>query len=169
MMSGMMTADQLRDWVARAMPGEDVAYATGERPDRSIAPFAAQLREAGLVALTAKRVGREFRFIAQRRAGSIERLAPVRRFNRGQYRERGQRTSETMILRALNRAADRGLPCPTNAELARVAGLSGAIAASYRMRRLVAAGKIRVEEPSPLERRVVTIVATGKTTVRGAL
>jgi hypothetical protein len=34
---------------------------------------------------------------------------------------------------------------------------------------LVRENKIRVEEPGPTERRVVTIVATGKSTVRGAL
>jgi DNA-binding Lrp family transcriptional regulator len=73
------------------------------------------------------------------------------------------------VLRLLAQAASKGLPCPTNAELAKRIGLKDAVAASYRVRRLVQSGAIVVEEPSPSERRVVTIVATGAQTRRAQL
>lgn len=167
-MSHMVSPDQLRDWVARSIPGEDVVYGQGERPRREVALYARQLQDAGLVALTSKRERDGFRFIAQRRAGAFEALQARRAVgNRGRFKRKAVlATAETLILRALKRAAARSRPCPTNAELAAAAGLSGAIAASYRVRRLAQRGLIIVEEPSPIERRVVTIVATRQKTVR---
>jgi hypothetical protein len=168
----MLSPEQFQNWAARAARGEDVVYAIGERPDPAIAPVARQLAEAGVVALTSRRAGNGFRFIAQRlpdpRPSQMRARTPV---NRGRFvlsAHDGKMTTRA-VLRVLAQAANRGLPCPTNAELARRVGLNGPVAASYRVRRLVQAGLIVVDEPSPVERRVVTIVATGKSTVRGAL
>ncbi|MEV4934584.1 winged helix-turn-helix domain-containing protein [Sphingobium sp. LSP13-1-1.1] len=165
----MMKPDQFASWVARAAPGDDVVYSMGDRPEKAIGEAVRALHEQGLVALTSKRGANGFRFIAQR----LPDPKPVRGpEHRGRYARReikGRYTAERMILKILSAAAEKGQPCPTNAELARRVGLSGAVSASYRMRRLVAAGKIVVEEPSPLERRLVTIVATGKQTKRAML
>ncbi len=168
----MLSPDQMQSWVDRARPGEDAVYATGERPPADVAALAVALYDARLVTMTSKTVAGTRRFILQRlpdlRPSQVR--AQARR-NPGQFAKSaddGRRTAR-IVLRMLTRAADQGLACPTNAELARRAGLRDAAAASYRVRRLVAAGQIIVEEPSPLERRVVTIVATGRKTRRAAL
>lgn len=172
-MGAMMTMDreQLHQWVARAQPGEDVVYSTGVRPGDGIGAAARALHESGVVALRSKRFGAGFRFIAVRLAD----LRPARRSAgfapRGRFvaaSDDAKRTTQ-MVLRVLTRAARRGDPCPTNAEIARIVGLKDAVAASYRMRRLVKAGAIVVDAPSPIERRVVTIVATGQQTRRAVL
>lgn len=164
--------EQLISWAQRARPGEDVAYFTGDRPSEALRLTARDLHAQGLVAVTTKRAGAGFRYIAQRlEAPRPSQLRARARFNPGQFTRRadGGKCTTRAVLRLLTRAAIRGDACPTNAELARALGLKDAVAASYRVRRLVREGKIRVEEPSPTERRVVTIVATGKSTVRGAL
>lgn len=176
MMAGAhRTPDQLSSWAAKAKPGEDVVYSTGVRPGDKIGAAVRALHDAGVVALTSKRVaadqGGGFRFIAQRLADPrpsqrLRRPAPQGRFAAAS--DDAKRTLR-MVLRQLVRAAKRGEPCPTNAELARAVGLKDAVAASYRMRRLVKDGAIVVEEPSPLERRVVTIVASGAQTRRARL
>lgn len=167
-----MRPEQLHSWAARARPGDDVVYDEGARPGADIGAAVRGLHDAGLVTMTSKRVDGRLRFIAQRladpaAAGREHRGAP----HRGRFAKRatGRRCAERLIYKLLVEAARRGAPCPTNAELAARVGLSGAVAASYRMRRLVAAGDIAVEEPSPLERRVVTIMATGKQTRRATL
>ncbi|MDZ7894200.1 MAG: hypothetical protein U5M50_04080 [Sphingobium sp.] len=169
-----LTPEALTAWAVRAAPGDTAVYCRAPvSPAADIAAHALTLREAGLITLTRKREGKDFRFIAQRLRVDPAAVAP-RLVNRGQFGQRvgrdcgsaTRRASENAIYRALVRAANRGEPCPTNAELARWAGLSGAVAASYRVRRLVAAGRIAIWEPSPVERRVVTIIASGKATPR---
>ncbi len=168
----MMKPDQLQSWVERALPGEDVVYSEGTRPGRDIGEAVRGLHAAGLVTMRMKRGSSGFRFIAVRQPDP----APVAREHRGPShrgrfvkRPTGRRCAERLIYKLLVEAAKRDLPCPTNAELSARVGLSGAVAASYRMRRLVASGDIIIEEPSPLERRVVTIVASGKQTRRAML
>ncbi|AMK19353.1 hypothetical protein K663_14875 [Sphingobium sp. MI1205] len=163
-----LSPDQFEAWVARAVPGEDVVYCTGLRPSEAIGAAVRALHERGLVTMTTKRADEGFRFIAQRLPDPPRRV-PERRGRFVRREIRGRYTAERMILKILVTAADKGHPCPTNGELARRVGLAGAASASYRMRRLVAAGKIAIEEPSPLERRVVTIAATGKQTRRAML
>jgi hypothetical protein len=165
----MLNAEQLFAWVERARPGEDAVYATGERPPADIAAVARGLYDARLVTLTSLRVKGGHRFILQRlpdvRPSQLRLQAQQ---NRGKFVKSATdgRVTAKAVLRLLSHAASHDLPCPTNAELARRVGLKDAIAASYRVRRLVADGKITVELPSPIERRVVTIIATGKSTRR---
>ncbi|MBJ7442866.1 MAG: winged helix-turn-helix domain-containing protein [Sphingobium sp.] len=174
-----MKPQQLSDWAERAQAGEDVVYCTGVRPDETIGAAARALCESGVVTLTARRVAAEsgggFRFIAQRLADPRpSQIRARRRSNSGQFRQ-GQPASgdakrtTRAVLRLLVQAANRDAPCPTNAEIAVRVGLTGSVAASYRMRRLVRDGMISVEEPGPCERRIVTIVATGKKTRRAML
>lgn len=170
-MAGIMKPDQLSSWVARARPGEDVVYSTGVRPGEVIGSAVRQLHESGLVALRSKRVAGGFRFIAVRLADPQPSQRAQKSVRRGRFVHASEDAKATtrMVLQQLRQAANRGEPCPTNAELARVVGLKDAVAASYRVRRLVKDGAIIVEAPSPLERRVVTIVATGKRTRRAML
>jgi hypothetical protein len=167
-----MKPEQLSRWAARARPGEDVVYSTGVRPGDAIGAAVRKLHASGMVALTSKRVDGGFRFIAQRlpdpRPSQMQgrKLTPRGRFTVGAD---SAKATTRMVFQLLRRAAQRDEPCPTNAQLARMVGLKDAVAASYRVRRLVRDGLIRVEEPSPLERRVVTIVASGKQTRRAKL
>lgn len=172
MMTGAQrTPEQLSSWADNARPGDDVVYFTGVRPGDKIGEAARSLRESGVVALTSKRVQGGFRFIAQRLPDPRPSQRMRKPVSRGRFTVASDDARETtrMVLRQLMRAARRGEPCPTNAELARVVGLKDAVAASYRVRRLVKDGKIIVEEPSPLERRVVTITASGLRTRRAML
>lgn len=167
-----MEPDSFRAWVERAAPGDDVVYCVGARPSEAIGAAVRAMSVKGLVLTTSRRKDGQLRHIAVRLA---DRPAPVRArpsAHRGRFVPRedaGRRAVERAIMRLLTDAARRGAPCPTNKEIAQHAGLSGAVAASYRVRRLVQAGKIIVEEPSPIERRVVTILATGKSTRRAKL
>lgn len=167
-----MRPEQLQSWAERARPGEDVVYSTGIRPGEQVGALARALCESGVVALTSKRVEGGLRFIAQRRPDPRPSMLRARMATpRGRFTLAADDAKATtrMVLRLLTRAANRGEPCPTNGELARALGLKDAVAASYRVRRLVKDGKIAVEEPSPLERRVVTIIATGNSTRRAML
>ena len=73
-----------------------------------------------------------------------------------------------LVLRAIRRAANLGLACPTNASLATSCGLKDAAAASYRIRCLVQSGQLRIEDQGPGKPRIATIVGTGKQTRRAA-
>ncbi|WP_278983233.1 winged helix-turn-helix domain-containing protein [Sphingobium yanoikuyae] len=167
----MMKPDQLDNWAARALPGEDVVYSTGARPGEAIGAAVRQLHAAGLVTMTSKRLDGRLRHIVQRLPAPRASQQLRKPVPRGRFTVASDDAKRTMraVLQVLRRAAKRGEPCPTNAEIARIVGLKDAAAASYRVRRLVKGGAIVVEEPSPLERRVVTIAATGAQTRRAKL
>ena len=166
----MMKPEQVLDWAERAHPGEDAVYCTGPRPADAIGAAVRSLHERGLVTLTSKRASDgNFRFIMQRLPNPHLRARLLE--NRGRFTARSDDAKRTTqaVYRVLSRAANRGERCPTNAEIARIVGLRDAVAASYRVRCLVRDGKITVWEPSPTERRVVTIKATGNQTRRAEL
>ncbi len=158
-------AEQLDQWVSTALPGDRCIYATGPELPRE-APavsLARTMANVGLVTLTTQAVAGGRNFIAIRCAidpnrPDAPRHAPVREDDLAEK-----------VLARLRRAANLGHVCPTNAELARDCGLKDADAASYRIRKLIAARKIRVEDHGPNTRRVVTIVSTGRRTIPGAL
>lgn len=161
----MRDASHIRNWVRGARPGDATVYARGEALPRPIAAAAAQMAEAGLVDLTRCRDGGGgWRYVMQRRSAPYA-LAEDRR--RG--RQFGRATPETIILRMIRDAVRRRRPCPTNAEFAEAAGLSGSVSASYRLRKLVAAGKIVLVDHGPFERRVAVLVETGGRTARAPL
>ena len=83
---------------------------------------------------------------------------------RARARGAGIGTATGQILRLLTQAAKRGEDCPTNRQLAAWVGLSGAVAASYRLRLLVRSGKIEIAEQGQGLPRLVTIVASGQQT-----
>ena len=73
-----------------------------------------------------------------------------------------------IVLKAIASAADKGVRCPSNPEIAHVAGVSSGASAVRMIDILAARGLIRVERYQAS--RVVTVVSTGKSTAgrRGA-
>jgi len=157
-------------WLHCAKAGDRMVYATGlALPQKA----AGVLRVRELIASHAvnahcRRVDRGSEWFVVRRApdsaadphishaGRLPRFAP-------------DESLEARVLRQLWRAAASGLVCPTNAELAQMCRLPTADAASYRMRKLVSQGLIRIEDNGPRFRRIVTIVASREKTVEGLL
>jgi hypothetical protein len=73
-----------------------------------------------------------------------------------------------VILRMVREAIRLNQPCPTNQEFAEAAGLPDRLAASYRLRKLVAHRKLQLIDHGPYERRQA-ILPTGEATARGQL
>lgn len=159
-------AEALDQWAATAVPGEKTIYATGPELPRG-APavlLARALADIGLVTLTTQAIEGGRNYLAIRCAIDPNKPEPARHL--------APATEDLLaakVLQRLRRAANLEQVCPTNAELARDCGLRDADAASYRIRKLIAASCIRVEDQGPNARRIVTIVGTGKSTVPGSL
>ncbi|VWX56695.1 conserved hypothetical protein [Sphingorhabdus sp. 109] len=158
----LMRGEDLMGWAERARPGDTIAYAR----DHITPSLAAQTRpmiDAGIIIPLFTRDRGEGVYLAKRGEGRIARVkrrqAQVR--NDGRFRRKPRRSIEGVLLRILRHAASHNRPCPTNRELARACNLSDDKSASYRMRCLVKAGYIAVEDHSPFGRRVITIL-TGK-------
>ena len=165
-LSFAIEADVLEAWLMGAETGDEIVYATGPALPQSAAAvvLARALSEDGLVRTHLRRVGRSFEYFAVKRSPDPNPPAPIRH-----AAPRGDDDADTRVLRALCRAANLGQMCPSNAELAKLCGLSDPDAASYRVRKLIQAGAIRSEDQGPNRRRIVTIVASGMKTVPGAL
>lgn len=158
----------LTAWFKAAGPGSNVLFAAGPAVDWT-EPAAALVKgwlDAG--AVTVHPSGRDgngaLRHIVKRAFPPVDtatRVARDRDFDA---------TCEGRVFRLIEEAALDGLPCPTNATIAELAGLRDADAASYRIKRLVAWGRLKVEAPHPAHDRgagrVVTIVASGLSTAR---
>lgn len=141
----------------RAAPGERLSYGRGDAPPREAVRAMRSLVDAGVLHPISKREDGGYHFMVERGRGDV---SLARGSRRGAVRRRRVRkTSLSMVFDCLVRAARRSEPCPTNEELAARCALSGKLAASYRMRRLVASGRIAVEDHSPFGRRVVTVLA----------
>lgn len=163
-----MGGDDLNDWARSASPGAAVCLGIASAVPAATQPALRTLTDAGLIDIARRRVGDgRYSFEVQRRSRRY--VPPVPSKPRGGMHARRAGTVERRVLKLLLAAATKGLPCPTNASIARAVGLPDAIAASYRLRRLVARGLIRVAVPDdPRKLRVVTIVASGKATKGGA-
>jgi hypothetical protein len=151
-------------WMRTAKAGEKLLYAHGPDPARGETfSYVAALYRSGLVELVQPRSAdrRGFDFIVQKRRAEAPGAAA------GAAEEADPATDR--ILRALKRAANFGRKCPTDLELARIAGLSTRNQASWRVRELARIGKIKVDtiETGPDARwRTVTIVETMKQTLQ---
>lgn len=174
-----MGGDDLLRWAESAAPGDSIVYGRGERPPEDIVRVVGRLSDAGALHPTRRRIsaaGGEFAFQAQRGSGKISRVV-VHQKSKGPSRGRTRslpvnRSSDRAVLKCIEAAVKYGQPCPTNAELARACGLSGAVAASYRVRRLVANGRISIIDHSPYGRRVATMLVgrhQGKSTKEAAI
>jgi hypothetical protein len=164
-----MGGDDLRDWAREASPGTSLCLGVASSVPASTQPALRSLSDAGVIDVARRRVGPErYSFVVQRRSARyIDRQPAMPR--RGGMRVRRAGTVERRILKLLLIAVARDLPCPTNATIAKLVGLRDELAASYRLRKLQERGLIRIAVPAdPRLHRVVTIVASGKTTRGGA-
>lgn len=165
-------------WLARAEAGAEIVYARGPMLDqkRDVVALVRAYADAGEVRTHQRKSAGSWEYFAVRRDVARERAAGVRSGRAGrpaaprvQAIEPEAETPQGRMLAILRRCISLGVPARTNAELAREMGLKDAEAARYIFNQLVAASVITVRSFGVRERRVVTMVATGKSTVRGAL
>ena len=157
-----LSLSRLTDWMDTAAPGDRLDYARGPALDhkepacRLVSDWVAQR----LVTPAKRRdvVTGELVHFAER-IRIAERVDGPRRIRRD---EAWEATPEGRVFLVLVRAANFGLPCPTNAEIAARCDLRDGNAASYRIKNLVALGKIRLISES--QQRVVVISDTGRMT-----
>ncbi|MPT48275.1 MAG: hypothetical protein E2598_07605 [Sphingobium sp.] len=166
-------ADRVLAWAEKAAKGETLAYARAydRAPDDALV-MPRSLSDAGLVELVRRRRDGHWAYIAQRTAMPFDPARINRRASRGCVRLAGRGSAQAMdraLMRILGRCVRLEQPCPSNAALAVMLGLTGEIAASYRMRRLVAQGLIEVEQPDPRAGRIITILSSGARTAPGTL
>jgi hypothetical protein len=160
------TVREIEDWVRTARPGDLLIYARGV-PSLVGTPqnaAAQKLWAAGKVRLNLRRSpeDRALEYLMWRKAperirSSKPKLVPTASID--------GRTDAARAYRVLVLNADHGRPCPSNEDLARLAGLIGKDRAAYAMRCLVQAGMIEseiVELKSGA--RVVTICESGRKT-----
>ncbi len=165
-LSFAIEAGVLRAWLLGAEPGDEIVYATGPVVPKSadVVLLVRELTEEGLLRTHQRRAGKTFEYFAVKRVPHADPLPPIRH-----PLPRGDDDADARVLRMLCRAANFAQVCPTNVELAQACGLPDAFAASYRVRKLINAGAIRVEDQGPKMRRIVTILASGQRTVAGVL
>lgn len=176
-------------WLERAVPGDELVYATGPAlgRDAPAAVLARQWAAEGEVATHVRRTGagRALEHFMRRREPPVPpRPASARGGSGGAVRSGGMfgkvrrgssrpalplpadfdGSDEGRMLAALTRVADAGAACPSNGVLARELALNSRDRAQYLIIRLARANLIRVESGSSFDGRVVTIVATGRKT-----
>lgn len=153
---GAISPAEVDEFVSSARPGDSLIYASGTVFPR-FAAGVARARAAGAngyVTFTTRRSAGRVEYVMQRLAKRMQAKVMAGTADR----------PDDIILLHLSRAAADRLPCPTNEELARKAGLTDGAAASYIVGKLKRAGKIHVEQFGPGKRRVVTIAASGART-----
>ncbi len=163
-----MPADQLETWFARARPGAQIAYARGPGVDArsGVAATAQEWARSGEAELFKRRdpgSGELMHCIRRARAAVLDEAAVPRRVNVDDaFRE----SAEGKIFLTLVRCANMGLPCPSNAELAKIAGLRDADAARYVLHeKLVKSGRIELRhDGAGNAQRRAKIIETGKWT-----
>lgn len=167
----VITRAELEAWCADAAAGERKLYARAAELPQPIGAAARALAERGLVTLARRRaaLGDPFEFLAIRlsrpvearperpkmQAGAAARAAHARR-------EEAERAAEA-VMGALIAAARLNHVCPTNAQLAEIARLPSAEAASKIVCALRDEARIDVQFNDHVG-RVVTIRASGLST-----
>lgn len=157
----VLTVGEVQNWIDRAAPGDRLRYGGGLSLVRGeTSRYVVSLAIAGLAdpfqPRSKERPG--FDFIIQKRTPP-----PGPRHARPPEEDKAL----DVILRSLKRAANFGLRAPTNAELAREAGLPGTGAVAWRITRLIEAGLIKTQAITTGPEagwRVVTICETGQQT-----
>lgn len=156
---------EIENWMARARAGERLIYAHGAQLIRGeTSLFVRELAMAGKVDPIQRRADPGgFDFTIQKRQGAVPSPRPSR--SRG-----GDEADAAMdvVLRTLSRDANLGRRAHSNAELALIAGLETPAQAAWRMAKLAKAKMIRtvtVTTGPHAGWRIVTIIATGKSTL----
>ena len=162
-----ITVAELDRWVAGADTGERLIFAQGETPPRDapVWEHARGLQTDGVVRLHHVRGdGRQWQYIAIRQPPRVRDDPPPTPVVASSDPD----DATEAVMRALRRAVNFERPCPSNVELARVCGLLDArgapdpAKASYRLRLLRDTGRIKLVDYGPKLPRVVTIVASGR-------
>lgn len=173
----VVPVDVLETWLEAADAGERIAYAAGlDLPrDAESVQRVRRWQADGKVTLTAKRDSKRpgmWRYLVEKLSKSEQ--AAVATVEPGDAAAMQRIAQASAVLRELRRCALEGLPCPSNAELARIAklpsGERGRQRARYLISCLVEAQQISVVNHGTRHPRVVTIHvkgrACGKSTAR---
>jgi hypothetical protein len=149
---------RLEGWLSNAEPGDSCIYAIAPFLGKSaIGSFMRAAADRGEVLLVQRRRGECFEYEARRRAGA----GPSPRARALELRD-PVTAEHCELLAALTAAVRLGRACPSNKELARLAGLRDRHEAAYEIKKLTAAGAIRIE-PGCIAARVIEIVGVGRT------
>lgn len=167
----IISASGLEDFARSAQPGDSLCLGRGVALPADVGAMVNVLAATGILHPARQRIsGRDFSFVAQRGSAPfvhyVSGTRPPLRPRKDRRADspvptQARRSTDTMLLRLLRWCVAQQRACPTNAELARACGLSGSVAGSYRMRRLVQAEAIRITDYGPFEHRVVTLL-TGR-------
>jgi len=161
---------QLEEWFAGAAAGQQAIYGTGPSgiPSHPVQQLVNEWARTGeIVKLPNVRLGPGmWRYALQRARPQSRAAADERgRKTRVSVDEAWRETEAGRIYMALVRAANLGLPCPTNAQLAEAAHLRDADAARYRVKLLGEEGLIELAHSGAGRCfRRVKIVETGRWT-----
>jgi len=144
-------AAELARWFDGAAPKHECTYATGVALGRhATAELARRLEGEGKVALVRRRNGRGFDYI-------------IRKLPTATADGCADGDLDPVTARVLSVLAERfaaGVPCPSQAELARLAGLPNRRAAQYRLALLMQRGLVQIETVAG--RRQVRVTAKGE-------
>ena len=166
---------EMRGWLSGASTGDEMIYATGPAiGDHAAARCARAMADRGLVTLFQRRSGRPhcFDYCARKsdaavksEADAAEGDAVLRDAFINTLPSPDTRQQLSQLLGVLRKAAERGHPCPSHSETARVLGLPspatrGRRRAQYLFERLEAEQRIAVTRDGTT--RVVTITAKGR-------
>ncbi len=167
-------------WLETAAPGDEIVYATGPAlgRDAPAGTLARSWSDEGEVVLFQRRPGqgKPLEYVARRRDPPVQprtsRLFGNVRAGRARPPLAAPaamaETIEGRVLALITRAADAGVICPSNREIAVALALNSRDAAQYAITKLARAGLIRVNTSSSFDGRQVTITATGATTAARA-
>ncbi|WP_408585944.1 hypothetical protein [Novosphingobium sp.] len=157
---------QLEEWFARAKAGDKAIYARGAMldPRHDVPRLVRDWQATGEVNPCQGRDESGSGFVYW-----VQRCRPVMRDGDAGGRvavgDDFRETADGKIFLTLVRAANLGMPCPSNAQLAEVAGLRDADAARYRLKLLAEAGRIEVKlSGAGRNFRRVRIVESGRWT-----
>lgn len=153
-----MTLAAVEAWAKAAQPGDSLKYAEGGLPKWSkVVPFVRDLAMRDIVFAWSDGCGRSRRYWIKRLAKPFSSAPkPVRIARDIPPRD----ADAARLLTILTGFARRGVPCPSNRDLARQADLTNGDRASYLVKCLVAAGYIRCEVVGARKgwHRIITIV-----------
>jgi len=170
---------ELEAWISDAAPGDRFIYARGQalaHKERTVI-LARDYAQAGLVTTLQKVVTgadgrRETEYLCERREvlrqaqderGLVAGADPLALA----FDDVADGEALEAIYRAFVRAAKLKLVAPTNSELAEALNLRDKRRVRYLVGKLISRSIIRIQDNGPRARRIVTITATGKSTVPG--
>lgn len=166
-----LSEDAVNRWMNASKPGDRTVYAKGNRLIRTPGVDAvSQLHDEGELILNYRSAGEMGGEWIMTRRSMPQAVPPAQRVLRplADEPERDEESSaEHRVLVILRRITAFRHPCPTNAELARLAKLNNPDQAAYQLKKLITAKLIRVETLAT-GFRVITVVATGRKTAAQA-